>query len=385
MENQLLLNENMIIIDRKKKVLRNDSFKTEDEAIQKLLKEPDTGDTTSQMLKYAGQEYLAVATDSQKTGWKTLILVPIWKLIQQQNEFVSMSFVLALLLLLVMLFLSYLIMKSITNNISILMDGMERFEKEGKYFRLKPYNYDEIGQLINRFNYMTMKIEKLNDSVINERSKKEKAEFQAMRAKINPHFLYNTLGSIKWISHKNGEKYIEGMLDSLIYLMRSSIKNTDTFITVKEELSYIDNYLKLQEMRFGKVYTVIFDVDEKVLDKKILGFLLQPIVENSLYHGIDMEKENGIITITAQAAEGMVCLGVRDNGIGMSEDEVVRIMTDEKEYTGFNSIGIQIIASRLQAYYHENYKFEIKSEIGKGTAVIIKIPYGGEYVEGAVS
>lgn len=378
MENQLLSNENMIIVDRRKKILRNDSFDSKTSEIQRLLEKPNMGESTSEMIHYHGQEYLVLLTDSQRTDWKTLILVPIGSLIQQQNEFIRMSFVVVCIMLLILIFISQLLNKAITTNIRILEEGMERFEEDGKALRLKPYNYDEVGKLIARFNYMTVRIQKLNEDVLIEREKKEKAEFQALQSKVNPHFLYNTLGSIKWISHRERQDYIEKMIDALIYLMRFSIEKTDTFITVEEELTYIQSYLKLQEMRFGKVYTVKFCVEEELKEKKILGFILQPIVENALYHGIDMEDTDGEIVISIKSDMGMISIRVCDNGKGMTKERIEEVMQEEKEYTGFNSIGIQIIASRLSTYYKNCHVFQIQSEPGKGTEVVIKIPWEGE-------
>lgn len=375
MENLILANENIIILDRAHQVRQNKGFDVKDREMQELIGQQGTGTSTSGMMKYNGQDYLVLKSDSRQTGWRTLILVPVEKLLQQQTEFMRLSFIAVCIMLVFLFFISRFLIKGITKNISILEEGMKCFEEEGKALRIKPYNYDEVGMLISRFNYMTIRIQQLNEHVLVERKRKEKAEYQAMQAKINPHFLYNTLGSIKWIAHREGQKYIENMMDALIYLLRFSVKKTDTFISAEDEIIYIKNYLSLQKMRFGDAFRVDFQIGKEAEHAKMLSFLLQPIVENSLYHGIDMEKEDGVIQIMIRKEQDQLLIEVRDNGKGMPEDMIMKIMQEEKEYDGFNSIGVWLIASRLESFYHGCHEFMIKSELGIGTVVTIKIPY----------
>lgn len=373
-QNPVIANNDMIVLDRHRKILQNNQFDVSNPSIEGLILQPDMGNSTSSMLTYENREYLVLKTDSQITGWRTLILVPINKVLQKQNEFMKTLFLVLCSILTLLFGISYWIITTITKNINILKEGMNQFEESGKTIRLKPYNYDEVGLLIPRFNYMTMSIQQLNEHIIAEREKKERAEFQAAQARVNPHFLYNTLGSIKWIAHREQQQYIEKMIDALIYLLRFSIKKTDVFITLKEEIEYTNNYLELQKMRFGERFHVEISVSESDGDAMVLGFILEPIVENALYHGIDMETGEGKIRIFAEEKEGWLSVRVEDNGKGMTDEQIKRIMEEEKEYKGFNSIGIQLISIRLKSYYPE-HKFQIKSQVGKGTEVIIKIPY----------
>lgn len=375
MENPVLSNENLVILDSDHTVQNVTGFDTQEEEIRSLISMPDTGMSNVQEVHCQGDKYLAFQSDSPRTGWRSLILVSVEQILKQQNTFMEVSLFVVFVIIVFLFITSVWIMKGITSNIRILMEGMERFEDEGKALRIKPYNYDEVGRLITRFNYMTVHIEELNQNIQRERSKKEKAEFLAMQARINPHFLYNTLGSIKWVAHREQQEYIEKMIDSLIYLMRFSIKKTDTFLTAEEELTYIRHYLKLQEMRFGKVYTVDIEADEEARQAKMTGFILQPLVENALYHGIDMESGTGVIEIKVIRTGDTLRMSVKDNGNGMTAEQKDRIMEEEKEYKGFNSVGMQITATRLQAFYPSCHSFQIESEPGKGTEIIIEIPY----------
>lgn len=373
-ENSIISNRDFIIMDRRRTIMVNQIFDTSDEQLRKLMRKPDTGGSFSILTTMTNKKYLILGADSQQTGWRFLLLVPISRILQQQRQTMEYLMIIAVIILSVLSGISLWIMKTIIRNITILRDGMDLFETHGKALRLKPYNYDEVGMMIPRFNYMTMRIQQLTEHVIEEKKNKEEAEFHALQAKINPHFLYNTLGSIKWMAHREGKTYIEQMLDSLIYILRFSVKRTDTFISMKEEIEYISQYLKLQEMRFGDVYQVKIHITKEAEKAKILGFILQPIVENALYHGINMEEGNGCILISAEKVKGELQVSIKDNGKGMTQEQINKVLNEKKEYKGFNSIGIQMIATRLNSSY-PGTPFTIESEPGKGTIVNIRIPY----------
>lgn len=371
LENQILKNENVLIVSDEEVVIQNEKNTKNSQEVLKLAGSRLDGKS----LNFGRQRYMVWKMISNQSGWKVYLVISESDLLKKPFEFVKKLLVFVLFALIFLVFFSEMIMRAITKNIQILEEGMEDFEGHGKFVRLKPYAYDELGMLINRFNYTTLQIQELNENIIKEQEKKEKAEFQAVLAKINPHFLYNTLGSIKWEAHREGAGHIEDMLDDMVYLLKYSIKKTDTFITIWEEIEYAKKYLELQKMRFGDVFKVDIQVEDSVKDARILGFILQPLVENSLYHGIDMEAETGLIQIMAYEEAERLVIEVKDNGKGMDQEEIERILTEENKKNGFNSIGVHLIVIRLRNYYKNAYQFKITSMQNKGTEVRISIPY----------
>lgn len=263
-------------------------------------------------------------------------------------------------------------------------ENMKRIEKGDFKARVRPVSYDEIGMLGLQFNYMSVQIENLIDNLAKEKFAKEEAEFKALQAQINPHFLYNTLGSVKWLAHKKQDSEVENMVDSVISLMRFAIKKTDAFITVEEELNYIHQYIFLQKAKYGDAFQVDYEIDPLTKGFKMLGFILQPLVENSIYHGIDMSTGEGKITIKVLGGEQSLVLKIEDNGVGFSKERLDEILHQEKKYKGFNSIGIKIVMERLAAYYKNEFEFHITSEEGNGTKIEIRLPFYQDTKEGEV-
>ena len=172
-----------------------------------------------------------------------------------------------------------------------------------------------------------------------------------------------------------GQKKIEDMVDSLIYILRTSVKG-DKYITVDEELLYINKYFYLQKIRFEDRFQMIYNIDENIRSCYILQFILQPIVENAIYHGLEISKGNGIITINGYSRDKTIILEVVDNGVGMTEEQIKEIINDDDtKYSGLNSIGIANVDKRIKMYFGTTYGITINSELDKGTTVSIALPY----------
>ena len=339
------------------------------------------GSIAAQIVNDERQDAVLTSVTTPRGSWHILSAIDVAILYRDDWLIFVFTMIVGGGVLLLSLLITFFIARSITQNITRMESCMTHVEAGDFSVRIHPKNYDEIGKLGLRLNHMITKMESLIDLAAKERTFKQEAEFKALQAQINPHFLYNTLGSIKWLANRHQDEEIEAMLDSLITLLKGSIRKSNSFLTVTEEIDYVKSYIALQKMRYGDVFEVFYEIDSQVAGEVIPGFLLQPIVENALYHGIDVAERGGIIKIRGLLVKGEerdeVILQVEDNGRGIQEDKIREILHKPQIRQGMNSIGVRSVYERLQAYYGENCSFSIRSEEGEGTAVEIMLVVGG--------
>ena len=216
------------------------------------------------------------------------------------------------------------------------------------------------------------------------RSRREKSELQALQAQINPHFLYNTLDSIIWMAESGKNEEVVQMTSALAKLLRQSISNEDEIVTVEREIEYTRNYLAIQKLRYRDQLEYIIDIDEEVLHRKIVKLVIQPLVENAIYHGIKYLDGKGMLLILGEIRDGKVVITIRDNGVGMDEETLKHILEKkpepkEKQRKKTSHVGVYNVQNRLQLYYGKEYGLVYESMPGMGTGVSVIIPAeGGE-------
>lgn len=331
------------------------------------------GFTTS---KVNGKRYYTVVRTIGSNSWKIVSLIPT---LEYEKDIQSLRG-LILLVCISCCFLALLISVGISGGISRPLRRLSAMmEKVGKGNFDVSFSYeskDEIGTLTSYFNRMVVQVQKLVQEVYQEQYLKQKAELKSLRMQINPHFLYNTLESINWMSRIKGVPEIGDMVKALGDLMRVSI-NGDDFISVEEEMRNINNYLMLQKFRYGDRFQVVMDISEDILNVKIPKLILQPIVENAIVHGLEEKVGNGKIVITGAVEDGKVSIRVDDDGVGMNEDRTAAILVDgervrqPEEHT---HIGLINVDRRIKLYYGQEYGISITSAPGHGTGVRISFP-----------
>lgn len=255
-------------------------------------------------------------------------------------------------------------------------------------------NVDEITELGMSFNIMIGKIKDLLDAKVKEQEYLKKAELRALQAQINPHFLYNTLDTIIWMAEaKQTDRVIE-IVSALSSFFRISLSKGRDWITIGEEIERTRSYLTIQRMRYRDIMDFKIEVDERTLDYTILKLILQPLVENALYHGIKNKRSGGTITVRAiQKNENEVLLEVEDDGIGFKPEKLALVQAELADDTsdirldaGF---GIDNVNKRIKLYYGKQYGLSIRSEYHVGTCVTLLIPAKkeetGEQVAGEMS
>lgn len=237
----------------------------------------------------------------------------------------------------------------------------------------------ELGEIGRGINHLSREITLLMDKRIEDEKQQKDLEYQILLSQINPHFLYNTLNSIKWMATIQQAEGIAEMITSLARLMKNISKSTTQLITIDEELTLLKDYFIIQQYRYGGVVSIEYRIDESVYDCKILRFTLQPLVENALFHGIEPKGGTGkiIITITTNHLSE-ISVEIMDNGIGMTKEQIANsLFSKENHVTSdfFKKIGISNVNRRLKYEFGEQYGITITSTLGEYTKMHITLPY----------
>lgn len=251
---------------------------------------------------------------------------------------------------------------------------MQKFEKQAESFEYKTdmSNVVEFKTLSKSFEHMVLMIQSLMEKVHNEEIVLRKTELKALQAQINPHFLYNTLDSIQWMCEQDNSKDAVKMVGALAKLFRISISHGNEFITISDELKHAESYLIIQSYRYKNQFTYSFDVDKSVLGYMCNKITIQPFIENAIYHGLDRMVDEGEIKIIAERRGKDIAIIVKDNGLGMTEEQCKTIL--QKDRSDSKGIGVKNVNDRLKIYFGEQYGITIESELDVGTTVTIKIP-----------
>lgn len=270
-----------------------------------------------------------------------------------------------LALILISSFISYYV----TTPIQRLVQSMN-LVKSGKFRRVSlALPNDEIGHLKDSYNEMLLEINQLINELISKEKTIQKAELEVLQEQIKPHFLYNTLGTISYMALEKSADNVYEALETLGDFYRKFLCKGERVITIENEISIVKDYLKLQKLRYGDIFDDIYEIQDDLLQVKIPKLILQPLVENSLYHGIRLTGERGFIKITIYSKDGFIHIVVFDNGIGMSPEKIENIMTTDQ----YKNFGFKGTIERIKYYYGCNDVYEIRSEEGKFTEIAIKI------------
>lgn len=240
-------------------------------------------------------------------------------------------------------------------------------------------NADEIAELGISFNIMIGKIRELLAAKMREQDSLKKAELRALQAQINPHFLYNTLDTIIWMAEAGQTGQVVQLVSALSNFFRISLSKGRDWITIGEEIERTRSYLTIQKMRYRDILDYRIEVDDAVLGNTVLKLILQPLVENALYHGIKNKRSGGVINVRArQRGDGQIVLEVEDNGIGFTPERLAHVQAqinhDSDEIRLENGFGIDNVNKRIQLYYGRQYGLSIESAHQHGTRVTLVIP-----------
>jgi two-component system sensor histidine kinase YesM len=282
----------------------------------------------------------------------------------------------ALASLLICLAMALLIARSISRPVRELVACMKRVEKGDLAARVDFRRGDELGVLGNSFNSMVERIKDLLDKVIEKQRRVRNSEIKALKAQINPHFLYNTLDSVNWLAQLNHVTEISVIVTELGQLLRNSISNGNDFSTVAESLETIQSYLRIQKIRYSDKFTAAIEVDPAIQQCQIPKLILQPLVENAIIHGLESKVGQGVLTVRGYQEGAELVFEISDNGVGISKKQLAalnREMENEGDQAS-SSIGIPNVNRRIKLYYGNEYGLTIRSRRGRGTQIILRLP-----------
>lgn len=292
----------------------------------------------------------------------------------------GLAFLFCLILMLLVLVVVNRNSKKVVIPIELLIAGMKETGK-GNFKQIETSsNIYEIHMIIEKYNQMIEQLEKaVKDNYISQINQKN-IELKMLQSQINPHFIYNTLNLISSMAILNGVEDISYISDKLSSLLRYNIKERD-IVFLYEELQQVENYLYIQSVRFSNKIQIAIEVDEDLKECQILKFLIQPLVENCIFHGLELQCTQGKIEIVIQRFERDMLIRVEDNGVGISKDKLLELQNIIKEKPSFGismkkeiSIGIKNVASRIKTFYGEKYGLTIESREGEGTAFSMRLP-----------
>lgn len=325
-------------------------------------------------IEHQGQRFFANEYNYEKTKWRVITLDPVSEIKKHSVYIRNLNIGVGLFGILIALLISAFVAKRITKPLLVLKNTMKQVEQGDFHIQVPVTGKDEIGSLSESFNKMTEQIRDLINVVYKSQIREKEAQLKALHSQINPHFLYNTLDSISAIAVIHDVPLISNMSKMLADLFRYSISHGEKMVTLREELDQVTRYLEIQKIRYDNKFELVIDLDEGLDQYAIPKLSIQPIVENAIYHGLELRSDHGRISITARSIAEVVLIKVHDNGVGIPLDQLQRIQAALDAKSNEDHLGLVNVMERIQLHYGASYGIEITSEEGVGTTVVFKLP-----------
>jgi len=320
---------------------------------------------------WENKDMYMIASSSELTGWKAVTVIPKREMLSIVYKMIMVMAVSLIVLLFLSIIISVRISTTIMKPLSVLK-GKMKLVSQGKLDVSFEPQYGEIGMISHTVDTMLKEIRVLIDRIYREEEEKRKLEMIALQSQIQPHFIYNTLNVIKWMAKIQGASGIEEAVGAFSSVIKFTVKAEGNYVTIADEVAFIRNYTNILDFRYMGKFEVEYDMDESVYTYKTLKFLLQPLVENAVFHGFDGVDYKGKLTISIKEADNQIVMIVADNGRGFSAEE----NRQRKELTNdpFNSIGIENVRNRIQLHFGDQSGLWITSQEGGGTIATIRVP-----------
>jgi two-component system, sensor histidine kinase YesM len=315
--------------------------------------------------------YVNVNTLAQ-TRWRIVTVGNVNKINDAMSRLGGILVIIFLVSIAVSAMVAAVISMRVSRPINQLKTAMLKIEDGDFSHPIELSGQKEIALLAQSFNSMVLKVQELMARLVAQQKDKRKTEFRALQNQINPHFLYNTLDSIVWLAEHRRHKDVITTVVSLARFFRISISKGETFITVDDEISHAQNYLTIQSIRYVDKFTYSMDIQDEMRSLKVMKLILQPLVENAIYHGVG--DADGHIAISGRIEGNFLVFRVRNTGYGISEDTIRKMYDTMKGGQERPSVGIRNVYQRLKLYYGESAEVSISSEPDESTTVSLFIP-----------
>lgn len=310
------------------------------------------------------------------TGWKIVGVTPLDGMsLNNIKTKLLMVFIIAFVLFILSIINSY-ISTRITDPIKELEKAVNEIEQGNLEVEVRSAGSYEIQHLGTSIQSMARRIRKLMNDIVAEHESKRRSEFDTLQSQINPHFLYNTLDIIVWMIENEKQSEAVKVVTALARFFRISLSKGKSIIPVKDELEHVRNYLMIQHMRYKNKFTYDIEADEDVLELASLKLMLQPLVENAIYHGMEFMDGDGEILVRAWRREDALYMSVSDNGLGMTQEQVEHLFqaADHTSSGRGSGIGVKNVNERIKLYFGTGYGLDIQSEPDEGTTVTAHLP-----------
>jgi len=339
-----------------------------------------TGNKGSFYAQVNGKEQLNIYSASPNTNWKVIISIPVDELTRDvkvtRNATLAATLIIVVLALIISIVLSFALTKPLTQMIQL----MKKVQGGDLNVNFRVKRRDEIGLLGHQFNRMLARIRQLIQDIYRIEEQKKEAELQALQSQINPHFIYNTLESIRMTAELNDDVEAADMISILGKLLRYSTSDVTGRTTMSQELGYVRNFVELLNCRYPNRFLLQIDVPPELDDYSIIKLVFQPIIENAAYHGLDDNKAQMNLSIKCEVTETRLLFHIRDDGCGMDKETLEKLnagLQSDKPPKKSNingGIGLENVHHRVRLHYGEAYGIEVFSEPGRGTDVILSLP-----------
>jgi len=377
----------LLISSSKKEILTyvGDKDINKFEQISKLVREDSSQNLDYKLINLKNEKYLINSYNIKNSEWAAInkdweitIISSYANIASQLKVFSSKITIFFIVAAIFLLLATIYVTIKIFHPIKKLEQVMYDFDLNSKLDHINLKRKDEIGYLNLAFYKMAKSIKELFEKLESEHKIKEKYRYESLRAQLNPHFLFNTLNTIRWMAIIRKADNIVETIDALGNILKYSMNRGGESIPLKDEIENIRSYVFIQNNRYGSSYQVKYEIEDSLMELKIIKFILQPIVENSILHAFEDRDGIGCITISGKIEDDNLILSVEDNGVGMTETQVEEIFQENNEKLNndrrVTGLGIKTIHEMLKIACGHQYGLEVQSLINKGTQVRLVLP-----------
>lgn len=331
-------------------------------------------DLSTRFYNLNGQKLLVANKNSNINNLIILCSVPIDLILDNFSYITLTTSIVAVFSIILCFLVSLGLARSVTKPIKSIVSVIKKVENGDMNARTNVNSADEIGELATGLNKMIVRVDNLFKVNLEKQDRLRLAELKNLYSQINPHFLYNTLDSIKWLAKLKQYDDINTVVTKLGLLLKNNINNHMDMMSVEESMKFIESYLAIEKIRYAEKLNIDIYVDPNIMHCKIPKFTIQPIVENAIIHGIENKIGVGTLSIRFYQNNDDIVFKIIDDGIGMSKEKLAEINKAIQSSETNDSIGLQNTNRRLKLYYGEKYGIDIQSEVNIGTTVIVTVP-----------
>lgn len=371
-----LLNGSIAICDQNSKILiGDDSVKSIVTQFNKLGLEKISGQN---YFNYNGSSMIIESAVSEDSRWKVLYVISLDELFKNVDSIKRIVIILCITLLVFSIAIALVISDTLTSNLRLLLKKIKSVENGVFTDKIVPKSRDETADLFNHFNIMSEKLNSLINRLAYEKIENQRAEYNALLAQINPHFLFNVLESINGLAKIRGQDEIVKIISSLSFLMRISLNSKKSMVKLKDEISYVKNYTSIQKIITGGRINVGYDIEEDALDCMVPKLIMQPIVENAINYGIEDKKTDALIVVSAHTEGKVLKINISDNGKGIEKERLDEILfgmdlPKQPPEDTHAHIGLKSVNRRLKILYGDEFGLAITSTKDVGTVVELSL------------